>query len=357
MTEVIGPPGATASSRSTSRSRCSAATSTTRCRSSSGRALPDVRDGLKPVHTPRPLRDVRRRLPPRPRLLQVLAGRRRRHGELPPARRRAIYDALVRLAQPWSMRMPLVDGQGNFGSPGNDPPAAMRYTECRLAPLAMEMLRDINQETVDFRPNYDGRSPEPVVLPAGSRTSWSTAPAASRSAWRPTSRRTTCARSPPGVQWYLDNSSGSRSRARRQQRRGRGTPLRGARAPRRADGAHPGPGLPDPRPDRRTARHREAYRTGRGSITMRAVVEVEEIQRPPLPGRQGAPVPGQPGQPGHEDRRAGQGRAAVRHRRRRRRDQRPHRAAAGDHAQAGRRRQGRAEQPVQAHAAAGHASA
>src|SRR5258708_19921764 len=70
------------------------------------------------------------------------------------------------MAQTWSMSMPLVDGQGNFGPPGNDPPAAMRYTECRLAPLAMEMLRDINEDTVDFRPNYDGRSAEPVVLPA-----------------------------------------------------------------------------------------------------------------------------------------------------------------------------------------------
>ena len=79
----------------------------------------------------------------------------------------AIYDTLVRLAQPWSMRLPLVDGQGNFGSPGNDPPAAMRYTECRLTPLAMEMLRDIDQETVDFQPNYDRRgSQEPLVLPS-----------------------------------------------------------------------------------------------------------------------------------------------------------------------------------------------
>ena len=78
----------------------------------------------------------------------------------------SIYDALVRLAQPWSMRMPLIDSQGNFGSPGNDPPAAMRYTECRLAPLAMEMLRDIDKDTVDFRPSYDGRGGEPVVLPA-----------------------------------------------------------------------------------------------------------------------------------------------------------------------------------------------
>ena len=78
----------------------------------------------------------------------------------------AIYDALVRLAQPWSLRYPLVQGQGNFGSPGNDPPAAQRYTECRMAQLAMETVRDIDEETVDFAPNYDGRTLEPTVLPS-----------------------------------------------------------------------------------------------------------------------------------------------------------------------------------------------
>ena len=78
----------------------------------------------------------------------------------------AIYDTLVRLAQPWSLRYPLVDGQGNFGSPGNDRAAAMRYTECRMAPLAMEMVRDIDEETVDFQPNYDGKTLEPLILPA-----------------------------------------------------------------------------------------------------------------------------------------------------------------------------------------------
>ena len=131
-----------------------------------GRALPDVRDGLKPVHTRilyamydggyRPDRGYFKCS----RVVGEVMGNYHPHGDS------AIYDALVRMAQPWSMRMPLIDGQGNFGSPGNDPPAAMRYTECRLAPLAMEMLRDINEETVDFRPNYDGRSAEPVVLPA-----------------------------------------------------------------------------------------------------------------------------------------------------------------------------------------------
>src|SRR6266700_454529 len=131
-----------------------------------GRALPDVRDGLKPVHTRilyamydggyRPERGYSKCA----RVIGEVMGQYHPHGDS------AIYDALVRLAQPWAMRMPLVDGQGNFGSPGNDPAAAHRYTECRLAPLAMEMLRDIDKETVDFRPNYDGRSAEPVVLPS-----------------------------------------------------------------------------------------------------------------------------------------------------------------------------------------------
>src|SRR6266566_2919378 len=130
-----------------------------------GRALPDVRDGLKPVHVRilyamldggyRPDRGFFKCS----RVVGDVMGNYHPHGDS------AIYDALVRMAQPWSMRMPLIDSQGNFGSPGNDPAAAMRYTECRLAPLAMEMLRDIDKDTVDFRPNYDGRSSEPVVLP------------------------------------------------------------------------------------------------------------------------------------------------------------------------------------------------
>src|SRR5712672_603463 len=121
-----------------------------------GRALPDVRDGLKPVHTRilyamydggfRPDRGFFKCS----RVVGDVMGNYHPHGDS------SIYDALVRMAQPWSMRMPLIDSQGNFGSPGNDPPAAMRYTECRLTPLAMEMLRDINEETVDFRGNYDG---------------------------------------------------------------------------------------------------------------------------------------------------------------------------------------------------------
>ena len=131
-----------------------------------GRALPDVRDGLKPVHRRvlyamydggyRPDRGFSKCS----RVVGDVMGQYHPHGDS------AIYDTLVRLAQPWVMRNPLINGQGNFGSPGNDPAAAMRYTECRMAPLALEMVRDIDKDTVDFQPNYDGRSSEPTILPA-----------------------------------------------------------------------------------------------------------------------------------------------------------------------------------------------
>jgi DNA gyrase subunit A len=131
-----------------------------------GRALPDVRDGLKPVHRRvlyamydsgfRPDRSYVKCA----RVVGEVMGNYHPHGDT------SIYDTLVRLAQPWSMRYPLIDGQGNFGSPGNDPAAAMRYTESRLTPLAMEMLREITEETVDFSPNYDGKTTEPNVLPS-----------------------------------------------------------------------------------------------------------------------------------------------------------------------------------------------
>ncbi|MFM9379176.1 DNA gyrase subunit A [Gordonia sp. VNK21] len=131
-----------------------------------GRALPDVRDGLKPVHRRllyasfdagfRPDRAYVKSARP----VSETMGNYHPHGDS------SIYDALVRLAQPWSMRYPMIDGQGNFGSRGNDGAAAMRYTEARLTPLAMEMLRDITEETVDFIPNYDGKTEEPTVLPS-----------------------------------------------------------------------------------------------------------------------------------------------------------------------------------------------
>ena len=131
-----------------------------------GRALPDIRDGLKPVHRRvlyamfdagyRPDKGYYKSS----RIVGDVMGNYHPHGDT------AIYDSVVRLAQPWSLRYPLVDGNGNFGSPGNDPAAAMRYTEARLAPLAMEMMRDIDEDTVNFSPNYDGRSQEPDVLPS-----------------------------------------------------------------------------------------------------------------------------------------------------------------------------------------------
>ena len=131
-----------------------------------GRALPDVRDGLKPVHRRvlyamydagyRPDKGYYKSS----RIVGDVMGNYHPHGDT------AIYDTVVRLAQPWSLRYPLVDGNGNFGSPGNDPAAAMRYTEARLAPIAMEKMRDIDEDTVNFSPNYDGRSQEPDVLPS-----------------------------------------------------------------------------------------------------------------------------------------------------------------------------------------------
>src|SRR5881397_2988032 len=131
-----------------------------------GRALPDVRDGLKPVH--RRVLYAMNELglgPTRPyskcaKIVGEVMGNYHPHGDA------AIYDALVRMAQEFSMRGELVDGQGNFGSLDDDPPAAMRYTEARLSRIATEMLRDLDMDTVDFAPNYDGKSNEPLVLPA-----------------------------------------------------------------------------------------------------------------------------------------------------------------------------------------------
>jgi DNA gyrase subunit A len=130
-----------------------------------GRALPDVRDGLKPVHRRilytmqqmglQPNRATRKCA----RIVGDVMGKYHPHGNL------AVYDALVRLAQPWSMRYPLIFGQGNFGSVDGDPPAADRYTEAKLAQVATALLEDLDKETVDFRPNYDGSEVEPDVLP------------------------------------------------------------------------------------------------------------------------------------------------------------------------------------------------
>jgi DNA gyrase subunit A len=245
-----------------------------------GRALPDVRDGLKPVHTrilygmyDGGFRPDRGRFKCS-RVVGEVMGNYHPHGDS------SIYDALVRMAQPWTMRMPLVDGQGNFGSPGNDPPAAMRYTECRLAPLAMEMLRDINEETVDFRPNYDGRSAEPVVLPArfpNLLVNGSQGIAVGMATNIPPHNLREVA---AGVQWYLENyerfeTPAPETRTENEE----GVPQR---APYEdlLDGLMeriPGPDFPTRGQIVGRRGIREAYRTGRGSITMRAVIEHEEI--------------------------------------------------------------------------------
>ena len=227
-----------------------------------GRALPDVRDGLKPVHVRilwamydggyRPDRGYFKCS----RVVGDVMGQYHPHGDS------AIYDALVRLAQPWSMRMPLIDSQGNFGSPGNDPPAAMRYTECRLAPLAMEMLRDIDKDTVNFRPNYDGRTPEPTVLPSrfpNLLVNGSQGIAVGMATNIPTHNLREVA---AGVRWYLDNFEATDEElleALIERVKGPDFPTRGLIVGRR--------GIED------------AYRTGRGSITMRAVVDIDEDAR------------------------------------------------------------------------------
>jgi DNA gyrase subunit A len=226
-----------------------------------GRALPDVRDGLKPVHRRvlyamydggyRPDRAFSKCS----RVVGDVMGKFHPHGDT------AIYDALVRLVQDWSLRYPLVAGQGNFGSPGNDPAAAPRYTECRMAPLAMEMVRDIDKETVDFQDNYDGRTQEPVVLPArfpNLLVNGSAGIAVGMATNIPPHNLREVA---DGVKWHLANPEASKEELLE-------VLLTKIKGPDFPTGAtilgHKG--------------IEEAYRTGRGSITMRAVVNVEEIQ-------------------------------------------------------------------------------
>ncbi len=226
-----------------------------------GRALPDVRDGLKPVHRRvlyamydggyRPDRGYFKCA----RVVGDVMGNYHPHGDT------AIYDTLVRLAQPWSLRYPLVDGNGNFGSPGNDPPAAQRYTECRLAPLAMEMLRDIDQDTVDFAPNYDGRSQEPVILPSripNLLVNGSAGIAVGMATNIPPHNLREVANA---VQWHLDHPDAAAEEL-----------LEACLAR-----VH-GPDFPTGALIVGREGIRDAYRTGRGSVRMRAVVEVEEVK-------------------------------------------------------------------------------
>ena len=225
------------------------------------RALPDVRDGLKPVHRRvlyamydggyRPEKGFYKCA----RVVGDVMGNYHPHGDS------SIYDALVRLAQPWSMRMPLVDSNGNFGSPGNDPAAAMRYTECKMMPLSMEMVRDIDEETVDFTDNYDGRSQEPTVLPArfpNLLINGSAGIAVGMATNIPPHNLREVA---AGAQWYLENPEASHEE------------LLDALIERIK-----GPDFPSGALVVGRKGIEEAYRTGRGSITMRAVVAVEEIQ-------------------------------------------------------------------------------
>ena len=224
-----------------------------------GRALPDVRDGLKPVHRRvlyamwdggyRPDRGWNKCS----RVVGDVMGLYHPHGDS------AIYDALVRLAQPWAMRHPLVAGQGNFGSQGNDKAAAMRYTECKMAPLAVEMVRDIEQDTVDFQPNYDNRDSEPTVLPArfpNLLVNGSTGIAVGMATNIPTHNLREVN---DAVQWALTHPEATREEL-----------LEAAMA--RIQGPDfPGGGLIVGRRG-----IEDAYRTGRGSVIMRAVMELEE---------------------------------------------------------------------------------
>ncbi|GAB3708696.1 DNA gyrase subunit A [Mariniluteicoccus flavus] len=224
-----------------------------------GRALPDVRDGLKPVHRRviyamfdggyRPDRGWNKCS----RVVGEVMGLYHPHGDS------AIYDTLVRLAQHWAMRAPLVSGQGNFGSPGNDKAAAMRYTECKMAPLAMEMVRDIDEDTVDFKPNYDNREQEPVVLPArfpNLLVNGSTGIAVGMATNIPTHNLREVN---DAVQWALAHHDA--------------TPEELLEA---AIERVKGPDFPTGALIVGRSGIEQAYRTGRGSVTMRAVMDIEE---------------------------------------------------------------------------------
>ncbi|MET1064539.1 MAG: DNA gyrase subunit A [Arthrobacter sp.] len=226
-----------------------------------GRALPDVRDGLKPVHRRvlyamfdggyRPERSFNKCA----RVVGEVMGQYHPHGDT------AIYDALVRLIQDWTMRYPLALGQGNFGSPGNDGAAAPRYTETKMAPLAMEMVRDIDEETVDFQDNYDGKNQEPTILPArfpNLLVNGSSGIAVGMATNIPPHNLREVA---DGVQWYLANPTATREELLEE-----------------LIARIKGPDFPTGATILGHKGIEDAYRTGRGSITMRAVVNVEELQ-------------------------------------------------------------------------------
>ena len=226
-----------------------------------GRALPDVRDGLKPVHRRvlyamydggyRPDKAFSKCS----RVVGDVMGKFHPHGDS------AIYDALVRLVQPWSLRYPLAAGQGNFGSPGNDGAAAPRYTETKMANLALEMVRDIDENTVDFQDNYDGRTQEPAILPSrfpNLLVNGSVGIAVGMATNIPPHNLREVA---AAAQWHLANPTASREEL-----------LEAAMAEVK------GPDFPTGAQILGSSGIQDAYRTGRGSIKMRAVVTVEEIQ-------------------------------------------------------------------------------
>jgi DNA gyrase subunit A len=226
-----------------------------------GRALPDVRDGLKPVHRRvlyamydggyRPDKQFSKCS----RVVGDVMGQYHPHGDT------AIYDTLVRLVQDWNLRYPLVSGQGNFGSPGNDPAAAPRYTECKMAPLAMEMVRDIDEETVDFQDNYDGRTQEPTILPArfpNLLVNGSIGIAVGMATNIPPHNLREVSEA---AQFVLANPE-----------------IEGEALIEELIKIVKGPDFPTGAQILGRRGIEDAYRTGRGSITMRAVVNVEEVQ-------------------------------------------------------------------------------
>ena len=227
-----------------------------------GRALPDVTDGLKPVHRRvlyamydggyRPDRGFFKCT----RVIGDVLGNYHPHGDT------SVYDALVRLEQPWSLRYPLVDGQGNFGSPGNDPAAAHRYTECRMSPLAMEMVRDIDEETVDFTPNYDGRTLEPLLLPSRFPNLLVNGSAGIAVGMATNIPPHNLREVNDGVQWALAHPEASREE------------LLEALIER-----IPAPDFPTGALIVGKRGIDDAYRTGRGSVVLRAVIDIEEDSR------------------------------------------------------------------------------
>ena len=225
-----------------------------------GRALPEVRDGMKPVHRRviyamydagfRPERSYVKSV----KAVGETMSNYHPHGDI------AIYDTLVRMAQPWAMRYPLVDGQGNFGSPGNDGPAAMRYTECKLTPIAMEMVRDIRENSVDFAPNFDSKTQEPTVLPSrvpNLLMNGSNGIAVGMATNIPPHNLNELA---AAIQWILDNHDADEQ-----------TTLDAVMEHVK------GPDFPTAGLIVGDQGIKDAYTTGRGSIRMRGVTEIEEI--------------------------------------------------------------------------------